>query len=149
VALAPDGERDLTRTVRFTGVRIERPDPSRDHLLPGEPLSVRAGYQADEPNDDVVFALELHDQEGQRLLGVNTEILGTPVGTVHGAGEVTFHLGEVPLLDGTYAVSLGIHTRDGGVEYDHRDQLDRFSVLNPSRVQGKVHFRLDAEHHPR
>src|SRR5690606_3998843 len=30
--------RDLTRTIRFTDVRLERADASRDWLAPGEPL---------------------------------------------------------------------------------------------------------------
>jgi ABC-2 type transport system ATP-binding protein len=140
--------RELTHTVRFTRVDLQMPDPTREWLAPGEPLVVRVGYDAREPTDDVVFALELHDQEGTRLLGVNTDILGLDVGRVDGPGEVVFRFPSVPLLDGTYAVSLGIHTLDSTVEYDHRDQLDRFSVVSGTRVQGRVHFDLQAEHRP-
>ena len=142
-------DRDLTRTIRFTDVHLDLPDPSRDWLAPGEPLVVRVGYEAVEPADDAVFALELHDQDGTRLLGINTDILQVDLGTVSGRGEVAFRFPTVPLLDGTYAVSLGIHTMDSTVEYDHRDQLDRFSVVSGSRAQGRVHFDLEVEHHPR
>jgi ABC-2 type transport system ATP-binding protein len=140
--------RELTRTIRFTGVRLELPDADREWLRPGEPLVVHVGYEAVEPVDDAVFAMELHDQEGNRLLGVNTEILGVDLGTVHGRGEVSFRFVSVSLLDGTYAVSLGIHTLDSTVEYDHRDQLDRFSVVSSSRVQGRVYFDLAVDHRP-
>jgi ABC-2 type transport system ATP-binding protein len=141
--------RELTRTVRFTDVRLELPDPGRDWLVPGEPLVVHVGYEAVEPSDDAVFAMEIHDQDGTRLLGTNTDILAVDLGTVQGRGEVSFRFGSVPLLDGTYAVSLGIHTLDSTVEYDHRDQLDRFSVVSGSRTQGRVHFDLTVDHHPR
>jgi ABC-2 type transport system ATP-binding protein len=140
--------RELTRTVRFTAVRVELPDADREWLRPGEPLVVHVGYEAVEPVDDAVFAMELHDQEGNRLLGVNTEILGVDLGTLQGRGEVSFRFASVSLLDGTYAVSLGIHTLDSTVEYDHRDQLDRFSVVSSSRVQGRVYFDLAVDHRP-
>lgn len=142
-------ERELTHSITFTDVHVELPEPGRDWLVPGDPLVVRVGYTADEPSDDAVFALELHDQDGNRLLGTNTDILGVDLGTVQGRGEVVFRFPTVPLLDGTYAISLGIHTLDSTVEYDHRDQLDRFSVVSGSRVQGRVHMPVEVTHHPR
>jgi ABC-2 type transport system ATP-binding protein len=138
--------RELTGTIRFTDVQVELPDDGRDWLAPGEALVVRVGYEALQPSDDAVFALELHDQDGNRLLGTNTDILDVELGRVEGRGEVAFRFPSVPLLDGTYAVSLGIHTLDSTVEYDHRDQLDRFSVVSGSRTQGRVHFDLQVEH---
>jgi ABC-2 type transport system ATP-binding protein len=144
-----DSQRDLTRTIRFGDVRIQLPDPSRDWLAPGEPLVVHVDYEAVEPSDDAVFAMEIHDQDGTRLLGINTDILDVDLGTVQGQGTVSFRFASVPLLDGTYAVSLGIHTLDSTVEYDHRDQLDRFSVVSGSRAQGRVHFDLTVDHRSR
>jgi ABC-2 type transport system ATP-binding protein len=138
--------RDLTRTVRFTDVRLERADATSEWVRPGEPLVVHVGYEAIEPSDDAVFAMEIHDQEGNRLLGTNTDILEVDLGTVEGRGVVSFRLGSVPLLDGTYAISLGIHTLDSSVEYDHRDQLDRFSVVSGTRTQGRVHFDISVQH---
>jgi hypothetical protein len=148
VQLAGDTGRDLTGAVRFTAVSVELPDPERPALLPGEPLVVRTRIRAERPVDDVVVAMELHDHDGYRLLGVNTDLLGVDLGRVDGNHEVVFRFGAVPLLDGEYAISLGIHTHDGGTEYDHRDQLERFSVMNPTRVQGRVHFDLTAEVRP-
>ena len=103
-------------------------------------------YDYDDMILQVVHAMEVHDEVGNRLVGVNSEILGADLGTVSGSGEVTFEFGSVPLLDGTYAVSVGIHTLDSSVEYDHRDQLDRFSVVSGARVQGRVHFDLSVVH---
>jgi len=54
----------------------------------------------------------------------------------------------VPLLDGDYAISVGIHTHDLGEEYDHRENLDRFQVMNPSRIMGRSYFNMNIEHHP-
>ncbi len=144
-AATADG-RALNLSVRFTNVTVEYPDSSVPYIEPGGHLRVRVGYDAPAPLDDVVFAMEVHDQEGNRLVGTNTEVAGFPVDRVDGAGEVCFDFPAVPLLDGVYLLSFGIHTHDGGLEYDHRDQQDHFEIMNPTRVQGRVHFGLRIDH---
>ncbi|CAN5846439.1 ABC transporter ATP-binding protein [soil metagenome] len=146
-ATVEDG-RVLSRAVRFTKTAIEYPDSDHPYVLPGGRVRVRVGYEAPARLDDVVFAMEVHDQEGNRLLGVNTDVADQPIASVEGVGEVCFEFDEVPLLDGTYLISLGIHTNDGGLEYDHRDQQDSFEVMNPTRVQGRVKFPLKIIHDP-
>jgi ABC-2 type transport system ATP-binding protein len=131
-------EERLTRTVRFANVQLECP-AGRQHLMTGDPLRIRIGYEASEAVPDCIFALEIHDQDGIRLLGTNTEQLGLPLGVEPGRGEVVFDLLEVPLLDGMYAVSLGIHDTNG-VEFDHRDQLERVAVESHGRLSGRVAF---------
>ncbi len=134
-----------TQQVRIVDAQIVYPDPARKHLLPSEPVRIRLQYEAREPVDDVVFAINIHDQAGNLLLGTNTDLLGVDVGTVRGSGEVTFALDRVPLLDGVYVVSLGIHSHDIGISYDHRDQRDFLEVLNTSKTIGLVHFPLHVE----
>lgn len=135
--------RRLSRKVAFTDVRIEYPNSSQNYVLPGERVLVRCGWEAPERVDDVVFAINVHDEEGRLMLGANSDLVGDGVAFVQGRGEVVFDLGDVPLQDGDYAVSVGIHTHDAGEEYDHREDKDRFQVMNPSRVIGRVHFDLD------
>ncbi|MBV8950286.1 MAG: ABC transporter ATP-binding protein [Actinobacteria bacterium] len=134
-----------TKQVRIVDAQIVYPDPTRQHLLPSEPVRIRLQYDAREPVEDVVFAINIHDQAGNLLLGTNTEILGVDLGTVRGSGEVTFAIERVPLLDGVYVVSLGIHSHDLGTSYDHRDQRDFLEVLNPLKTLGLVHFPLHVE----
>lgn len=141
--------RRLSRKVTFTDVQVEYPDSSQNYVLPGERVLVRCGWEAPEPVDDVVFAINVHDEEGRLMLGANSDLVGDGVSSVHGRGEVVFDLGGVPLQDGDYAVSVGIHTHDSGEEYDHREDKDRFQVMNPTRVIGRVHFDLDIVNTPR
>ena len=136
-----------TLAVRITGAHVEYPDPERQHLLPSEPLRIRLQFEAPEPRDDVVFALNIHDQDGNLMVGTNTEILGADVETIVGSGEVIFDLGRVPLLDGIYNLAFGAHNKSGGIEYDHREGDDRFQVLNPTRTVGRVDFAPQAEVH--
>jgi hypothetical protein len=59
------------------------------------------------------------------------------LGTIEGHRTVTFDFPEVPLLDGTYALTIGVHTL-GGLVYDSWEQLRRFEVAAPGRDIGLV-----------
>ncbi|MBA2625425.1 MAG: ABC transporter ATP-binding protein [Acidimicrobiia bacterium] len=142
----PDLQRD--RGTRILGVGADYPE-GQAGLFPGDPLVVHVDVEAVPANDDVVAALEVHDVQGNRLLGTNTDLLGVDLGTLDGQARVTFRFGSVPLLDGTYLLALGLHTHDGGLEYDHREGADTFSVTNPGRTQGLVHFAVEATITPR
>jgi ABC-2 type transport system ATP-binding protein len=136
----------LTHDVRFSSVHIEYP-ADRPFVVSGEPLRIRMSYETLKPIDDCIFALEIHDQDGNQLLGTNTQLLGYDLGVVNGRGEFVFVLGSVPLLDGQYLVSLGIHDSVGG-EFDQRYQLDSFSVQSEGREVGRVQFSVKAELYP-
>ena len=139
----PDLRRD--RGLHIVDVEIVYPEEGRTALLPGEALTVAIDITAAAPVDDVVAALEVYDPQGNRLLGTNTDLIGVDLGTVAGAQRVAFRFGAVPLLDGTYDLALGLHTHDGGLEYDHREGVDRFSVTNPGRTDGLVYFPVCVE----
>ena len=129
VELVPDAGAEVT----ISSVDIEYPDPSLDALLPGRPLTIRIGYHATGMITDVVFAIEIFDDDGTRLLGTTTDVLEQPIHAVAGDGQVLFRFEQVPLLDGTFHLTLMIHTRDGGTIYDQRDYEDSFQVTNPTR----------------
>lgn len=139
----PEGQH--TNRVRITGVCVEYAEPSRRHMLPGEPLRIRMQYDAAERVTDVVFAINIHDQNGNLLLGTNTDFLEADPGGVKGPGEVVFELDQVPLMGGIYEVSLGVHTHDGGNEYDHRAGKDVIEVLGAGRTAGLVSFPIRAK----
>lgn len=129
--------------VRITGGSIEYAQPERRYLRAGEPLRVVLQYNSPTRVDDVVFAINIHDQNGNLLFGTNTDTIDADPGSVEGKGQVVFEFEEVPLLGGIYEVSLGVHTHDGGVEYDHRAGQDVIEVLGSGKVAGIVHLPLN------
>jgi ABC-2 type transport system ATP-binding protein len=133
-----------TRSVRITGAEVAYADPNRTFAYPDEPCTIRLRFEADGPTDDVVFAINILDQEGNRLLATNTLLLETPIGTVEGAGTVAFEIERVPLMDGVYMIHLGAHSRDGGTSYDHRAEKDVLEVASKGRTEGIVYFPLHA-----
>jgi ABC-2 type transport system ATP-binding protein len=133
--------------IQITDVTIEYPEPGRAHVLPSEPLDIRVDYEAPQRVDDVIFSIAIYDQEGRMLLGTNSELTGDDVDFVEGRGSCRFAFERIPLLDGVYLVSIGIHSYDGELIYDQRAEQDTIEVLSHGREVGLVHFpvhvRLD------
>jgi len=129
-----------TGRVRITEVTIEHPGGlvGRTWLLPDEAMTIRVSFEAREFTDDLLVGISIHDMEGNLLFGTNTRLLDVPVPDAYGAGEVAFEFDRVPLLDGTYLVSLALQTVDEGTVYDWREQQYAFSVINPGRSGGLV-----------
>jgi ABC-2 type transport system ATP-binding protein len=152
-AAAAAAEAEPASLLQITDVRIDHANlHRRPYVLPGEALDIRVTYEATAPLDDVVFALDIIDIEGKHLVGVNTEGIGTDLGVLQGVGEVVFTIAAVPLLDGTYPLSFGVHNKSGGVIYAQRYQRDSFEVMNPGQKHGLVDIpvtaRVEAPAHP-
>jgi ABC-2 type transport system ATP-binding protein len=137
-------ERKRNFRARITGVHCEHPGTS-PHLLPGDPLSIRIAYEAAERIEDPNFGYAIYDIEGNLLSGNNTRILGTEIACIDGAGEVVFSFPEIPLLDGTYFLTLAVTSRDENIVYDWQEQRHQFEVLNPGRAQGMMHLPATVE----
>jgi ABC-2 type transport system ATP-binding protein len=132
--------------VSLLEARLEYPgEGSRAYLLPGESLRIVVDFDVHRPVRGAVFAIEIHDQDGELVFGTDTDILGVPFEAEPGAGRSTFSFDRVPLLDGTYDVSLGVRSASGGEVFDWRDQLVQFEVMNPGRSTGHVALEVEAE----
>ena len=133
--------------VRITDVTFEHPGlvDGRSYLLPHEPLGIRVSYDAEERVEDVMFGIAIYNVKGINLFGANTKILGLEVPPAEGHAEILFSFADVPLLDGTYLVTLAIQTRDEGVVYDWHEQQWQFEVMNPDRTAGIVAMPMTVE----
>lgn len=131
--------RERNLHVRITSVDVEHPAMAeREYLLPGEPLTIRVNYTAEHSVADVIAGVAIYDVEGKEIFGANTDILGAEIGPLEGSGEVVFEFESLPLLDGTFLLTIGLHNHDGGVVYDWHEQQHQFQVLNPGRTVGLV-----------
>jgi ABC-2 type transport system ATP-binding protein len=127
------------RVLRITEVSLEHPGSgSRQHLLPHEPLTIRFGYLALSAVDHVVFSFAIFTQEGTLVHATDTNLLGQQHSVSVGRGSVSVHFDEMPLLDGTYTVHVGISSSADGQIYDVRENDATFTVMNPGRSQGMV-----------
>jgi len=118
----------------------------------GDELDVVVTYDAAEAIGDAMFGIAIADgRDGKEVYGVNTGLLEVEMPVIEGRGTVTFHLGSVPLLAGSYPVTIGITSQDEGTIYDWREQRHRFEVLARNPGVGMVAFdvevTVEAEQH--
>jgi ABC-2 type transport system ATP-binding protein len=142
-------ERRRNLLVRILGVDMDYPGKAeRPYLQTGQPLTITIHYEARERVDDVVVGIGIFDLQGRELFGTNTDFTGYPLGALEGRGRVTFSIPKVLLLDGTYLVTLGIHSRDEGTVYDWSEQRYRFEVMHPGRTAGMFDLEIDVSAGP-
>jgi ABC-2 type transport system ATP-binding protein len=138
-----DQERRRTLQVCITGSRIEHlSGGARGHLLPDAGIRIHVAFESKLNTEDVNFGLAVNDVEGRLVFGTNTRLLDQTIEVREGAGEAVFQLDRIPLLDGTYTVTLGITSYDEGVVYDWREEALQFEVMNPGGSVGYAHIPI-------
>jgi len=138
----PEQERRRNFMARITAVTFE---PGAEALRPGDPLTVLVQYEARQRITDPNFGYAIYDINGNLLSGNNTRILGANISSIEGRGEIEFRFESLPLLDGTYFLTLAITSRDEETVYDWQEQRHQFEVLNPGRAQGMLHMPVLVE----
>jgi hypothetical protein len=73
--------------------------------------------------------------------------MGQDLDAVLGQGVISFAIKDLPLLDGTYRLTVGLHNL-GGLQYDHWEQQVPFQVAAPGRDIGVVRLETTIEVEP-
>ncbi len=128
---------------KFIDVEVRFPQPDRHWLEPNEALEIIATIELEEPTDDVVLSVALYDNEGRRLLGVNSDRPGHRPGLRSGRVVSRFTLERLPLLGGTYHLDVGLHDHDCRISFDHREKVASFTVQNTMAMAGVVYSPVD------
>jgi ABC-2 type transport system ATP-binding protein len=110
----------------------------RTYLEPGDPLTVSIDWQAEEPVDDAIFVLSMYDQKGDLLYATSSPELGVETPQLMGKGTTKFAFQGIPLLDGTYMLSIGLTSTDGGRVYDWQEHQNHFEIMNPTKTRGII-----------
>ena len=95
----------------------------------GEPLTVEIHYRAERWVERPVFGLAIHREDGVHITGPNTQFAGYAIPGIEGEGIVRYTVPSLPLLEGTYAVSVAAHNWEDTEMYDYHDRLYPFRVL--------------------
>jgi ABC-2 type transport system ATP-binding protein len=127
--------------VRIAEAAIVYASPDHHSAGPGEPMRLDVTLEAPTPMTDVVVGIAVYGPMGQLVHGTNTQLHGVDLGVVEGRVVVCFDFEHVPLLDGTYAVTVGVHT-EGGLVYDSWEQRRHFEVAAPGRDVGLVRLPM-------
>jgi lipopolysaccharide transport system ATP-binding protein len=116
--------------VRITKVRLlDGEGKEQQYFQVGEPLTVEMHYKAEEKVDKPVFGLAIHRRDGLHITGPNTRFADQQIPAVEGKGVVRYEIRSLPLLEGSYHLSVAAHDWAAAEMYDYHDRLYRFGVL--------------------
>lgn len=128
--------------VRITHVQLlDKMGNERQSFESGEPLTIALQYQTSERVENPVFGLAIHRSDGLHITGPNTQFSGLDIPCIEGDGTVLYTLDAVPLLEGSYSLSVSA-TNDADTEmYDYHDRLYPFRVR---AAEGRERYGLVA-----
>lgn len=108
----------------------------------GTPMTVRIEYSVEERVDDLSCAIAVYRTENLAyVFGQSTKAAGVDLAPT-GAGTVELTIPELPLLQGSYVVTLALHHRAMRKIYDYHERRYSFMVvLDPAMPveAGTVH----------
>lgn len=115
----------------------------RMHLYPGESLTVAADLDSLAAVPNAMATIAIHDDNNELVFASDPDDPMCAIEVPEGGGIVRFHFPEVPLLDGTYSVSVGVRSATDTAIFDWKDQVTKFEVANPGRATGRVRLLPD------
>lgn len=120
-----------SREIEIVDVAILGAGGRRQHVLvTGQPMEVRLRYVAHQPVSEPVFGLAIHRQDGLHITGPNTLEAGLHIPAIDGEGEVGYRVECLPLLSGSYELSVSCYDRSCTHAYDHHHRRFPFHVLS-------------------
>jgi len=99
----------------------------------GEPWVARLHYRAHGRIENPVFGLAIHRNDGLHVCGPNTHFAGLDIPFIEGEGDVSYRVDHLPLMEGTYLVSVAAHNQADTTMYDYHDRLYTFKVRQVGR----------------
>jgi lipopolysaccharide transport system ATP-binding protein len=100
----------------------------------------RIHYHANEPVQNPVFNIPIHDMDGNSVTGIRSDVDGLEFGILSGNGYIDLIIEHLNLLPNIYTLSLVIFHRDGFSFYDRISDLASLQVTGGHRVDGIVYL---------
>ncbi|HBY97182.1 MAG: ABC transporter ATP-binding protein [Ardenticatenaceae bacterium] len=124
------GQRWGSGEVEITGVRfLDARGEERKAFQTGDAMTVEISYRAHEPVDEPVIGLAIYRQDGTHINGPNTRFGGLRLGRVSGSGTVKYHIPYLPLLAGTFDLSVTAYDLPMLHPFDHQHRAYTFQVV--------------------
>jgi ABC-2 type transport system ATP-binding protein len=95
----------------------------------GKPMTVRMHYSAHTPLDDVIAGIRITLPLGTNVWGSNSKRRGVSFPRLFGEGFIDLQIPQLPLLEGSYDLTLNLADIGEIHEYDHWDRRIRFDVV--------------------
>lgn len=124
------GERWGSHEAEITRAEFVNADGVPVHVLKtGEPISLQIDYTAHMAIKEPVFGIRLTHLHGTTVWGSNTKRMGFQPDTLNNSGTITLNIPELPILAGTYDLTVALTDQHETYEYDHWERRVRFDVV--------------------
>ncbi len=118
-----------SREVEITEVKLFTENGEEKYFFKtGESLVVRIQYFAKRKIENPVFGVAIFRNDDVHINGPNTKNSDYPIEYVEGYGEIKYIIKSIPLLDGSYKLSVAVYDDTMTHAYDHHDRLYTFKV---------------------
>jgi ABC-2 type transport system ATP-binding protein len=136
------GERWGTGEARVTGVDlIDSNGIPIDVPTTGSDVIFRAHYVTTEKLRNAVVGVNIRDLHGTVIWGTNTKFHGFEIDQLSEQGHLDLTIPNLPLLAGTYDLSIAISDESEVHQYDHWERAHRFTVIQGRNLdQGLVNI---------
>lgn len=140
VATTPSGEKvTIDHLLDFIGIRIlDKHGRAADVFPAGESMTVEVELKAQTFVPDPVFSLNIHDGTGLHIFGTNTHWRFMQVDLDSGPARLKIEFPVLPMKDGRYTVTVGVHSRDGLTLYAPTDISAKFEMRGGSDELGRL-----------
>lgn len=153
-ASAPDSHEDPmaryrqrwgSREAEIVDVRfLDREGHERLILTTGEPMTVALRYKTRVRIEHPMFGLAMHRNDGLHINGPNNILASFDIPAIEGHGEVRYTVDVLPLLEGTYYLTVALYDTSGTHAYDHHALSYTFRVQNGNVAERYGAFYLPA-----
>lgn len=132
-APAETGNRWGSREAEIESVSyLDEHGQEQESFTSGEPMTVQIRYRVNQELNWLVCGLAFHRADGLNLAGPNTlagrmSIESPPIG---GTGTISYHIDSLPLLDGSYRLTVNLYPQHGQHPYDYVEQGFPFKVTD-------------------
>ena len=119
-----------TGEVRITKVVMSSEDGlDSNYFESGKPFKVRIEYEINSPVTELVIGLRITHLHGFNVFGSNTKRRGLAIPTDTKKGSVEFSVDALPILEGTFDLTIDISDNAEVNPYDHLEKAVRFNVV--------------------
>lgn len=118
-----------SREAEIVRVRLlDEQGQERRVFMTGETMIVRMHFAACQRIEKPQFGLAFHHANGFHISGPNTVFSGVDIKAIEGEGYIDYAIDGLPLLAGTYLLSVALYDYEGVHAYDHHHQAFTFRV---------------------
>jgi ABC-type polysaccharide/polyol phosphate transport system ATPase subunit len=118
-----------SRRISITGFRLVGPQGPTDRLASGDELSIEIDLEPREPVERPLVGVNVYGSNGFHLYGTNNRMDGFEIDRVAGPCTVVFTVPRLPLLEGSFLVSLTVCSEDESEIFHHLNFCGQFSVF--------------------